>query len=289
MRKIYIYSTGRQETSEITFEFAQGVTASNTNWNSIYLDLAKHQKIPADADAIAVLGILRGTGLLIKEAIKRKIDYYYLDHAYFSPGYGGQGWLRITKNAHAMTYLTSSNGIRWKTHFAPHNPISLWTNESEKKKILVLPPTNAIEWFFGAKKWTKKTISLLEKYSSKGTEILVRQKPNEPIVDGMGNLVRLQKNSNTRTLDEDIDQVRLVVAYNSTVAIDALRKGLPVLTSKNSCCYPVSEKIEHFPFNTKKQPYEPKRLKLFEWLSDNQFNRTEIINGSAWESLLCRK
>jgi hypothetical protein len=289
MHKIYVYSTGRPETSEITYAFAQGIIASESGWKPVYLDIKEHPHIPLDANAIAILGILRGTGLLIREAAQKKIDYYYMDHAYFNQGYSGQGWIRITKNSHSINYISKSDGSRWKNFFSQKNPIKNWVKQTENKNILIIPPTNAIQWFFSAEKWTQKMLKSLEKCSSKDTEIIVRKKTNEPIVDAKGNLIRLQENHVSRPLEDDIIQARLVVAYNSTVAIDALRMGLPVVTSKNSCCNPLSEKIDALVFQTRHQPPEPKRLKLFEWLSDNQFNRSEITDGSAWKTLLCRK
>ena len=42
---------------------------------------------------------------MLKEAKSKGIDYYYMDHAYFKPGYSGKGWMRITKNGHACTIL----------------------------------------------------------------------------------------------------------------------------------------------------------------------------------------
>ena len=38
-----------------------------------------------DTDAIATLGILRGTGLALQSAAAAGIDRYYIDHAYFNP------------------------------------------------------------------------------------------------------------------------------------------------------------------------------------------------------------
>lgn len=37
--------------------------------------------IPKDVNAIATLGILRGTGHLLQEAARQNIDRYYIDHA----------------------------------------------------------------------------------------------------------------------------------------------------------------------------------------------------------------
>jgi len=44
-------------------------------------------KLKAGRDAVAVFGVLRGTGSIIKKAKQLGIDYFYIDHAYFNPGF----------------------------------------------------------------------------------------------------------------------------------------------------------------------------------------------------------
>ena len=100
MKKIIAYYTDIQLTADIIEKFSDSINKYIKGWSSDYIHINHFIKygIPPDTDAIATLGILRGTGHLLKHAASKDIDRYYIDHAYFSPGYQGECWLRISKN-----------------------------------------------------------------------------------------------------------------------------------------------------------------------------------------------
>ena len=128
MPKLFVYDTSRRVTTNLTVAFARGAVKANNDpffenkpkWEvkhrSIqhYIENGMPDELEPGVDAIATLGILRGTGLLLKQAKLRGLDYYYMDHAYFSPGYSGKGWMRITKNGHACTTIKDVKPVRWK-------------------------------------------------------------------------------------------------------------------------------------------------------------------------------
>lgn len=72
------------------------------------------------------------------------------------------------------------------------------------------------------------------------------------------------------TLADDLKHARLTVTHSSAAAVESLLAGVPVLVSPMSPCYGV--------------PMED-RLRLFGVLADNQFDMTEIRNGTAWKAL----
>ncbi len=66
------------------------------------------------------------------------------------------------------------------------------------------------------------------------------------------------------------DGVRLTITHSSAAAVESLLAGVPVLVSPMSPCYGVTMED---------------RLRLFGVLADNQFDLTEILNGTAWKAL----
>ena len=189
---------GQQIQNRKVVEFIRGVTISNTGWETRHVSIEQIRTdgvLPDDIDAVATLGILRGTGVALQEAAARNIPRYYIDHAYFNPGYNGDGWLRISKNRHTVNYTKQVPDDRWVENFAGNNPIQPWRTRSERgNNILVLPPTDAVGWYFNDREWCDKIVLKLKKYVPESL-IKIRLKPNEPVVNVWGDLKRLQKKS----------------------------------------------------------------------------------------------
>lgn len=72
------------------------------------------------------------------------------------------------------------------------------------------------------------------------------------------------------TLAADLLHARLTVTHSSAAAVESLLAGVPVLVSPMSPCYGVTMED---------------RLRLFGVLADNQYDLTEILNGTAWKAL----
>jgi len=285
MPNLIVYHTGRRMTSEITDAFSRGVIKSNSGWYVKNVPIEQYldkPKIPDNTDAVATLGILRGTGLMLKEAKSRGIDYYYMDHAYYNPGYGGKGRMRITKNGHACTTLKDVDNISFNTYNNYH--IQPWRkNEVRGRKILLLPPTDAVGWFFDARDWEQYAVAEILKYMP-DAEIVVRHKPNEPVVDERGFLIKLDTSIEVKQppLELQLEDCFCVVAYNSMVALQATLMGIPVITNGNSCCIRISFAFEDLA-TPEKFNYEPrKRNSAIWWLAHNQWKRRSIEDGTAW-------
>lgn len=293
--KLIVYDTNRDITTKVVLKFAQGASISK-DWEIRFQKINKFKKSGLDRtlrpgiDAVASLGILRGTGVLFQAAAKAGINYYYLDHAYFDPGYGGAGWMRIVKNAHTMNWIGSSTGDRYKNLFENKNPLLPWKSNADRgDKIIVCPPTEAVNWYANlSHNWTENVVSQLKSILPEAhhRRIVVRPKPNEPMVDEVGNLTGFRKNISQGSLDEDLQNAQCVIAFNSMVALTATMRGIPVIGGDYNCCKPVSFKIHDIEnpavFNT-----EPvNRTSLVYWLADNQWNLKEISKGIAWQTLL---
>jgi len=298
MPKLFVYDTGRPKTTRFTLAFARGVVrnaqlrahTAPDRWVVKHAPIQQYldHGLPNDTDAVATLGILRGTGLLLKEAKQRGIDYYYMDHAYFNPGYGGKGWMRITKNGHACTTLKPCDATAYDAFAVSQdkNVMLSWTGP-RGDKIIVCPPTHAVQWFFDDYNWENFIVERLKNIlpEDQHYRIVIRQKPKEPIVDERGNLIQLRVNPQTGSLAEDLEQAHCVIAYNSMVALEATLKGIPVITSEHSCCTHVSFRIEDIMLPGVFDIEPTNRQLLLNWLACNQWKMANLDNGTAWARL----
>lgn len=229
-----------------------------------------------DADLFIISGILRGTGLVYKECVAQKRDFLFIDHAYFNKGYEHPTWMRVTKNRHvfgpSLTYSSGSNYDKFK------KPSSDWMS-NRGNQILVFPPTHAISWLFDADEWEEKTIAEIKKHTDR--PIKVRSKPNNPIVDTKGNLLRIESTKDT-PLEEDLKNTYAAVIYNSNAAIECLRAGIPVVASENCCAFPVTCTFDQF----ESKIAEPNRQQLFMDLAQAQFTKLEMTQGIPYQRIL---
>jgi len=301
-KNLICYTTEKIGTTKIIQKLAAGVASLGSDkWTARVVNIGdfKSSGHPPDTDAIATLGILRGTGLALQSAAAAGIDRYYIDHAYFNPGYASKknikkGWMRITKNKHTMNTLPKGevSSENWKANFKHNNPIHAWKTRLERgDRILVLPPSNAIQWYFNVPAWEEQVVSHLKRILPMELHklIKVRRKPKEPIVDKLGNLLRLDTSveDDSVTLEEDLLESNVVVAYNSMVALKATLMGIPVITNQHNCCYPISFKVKDIQPDMSNLNFdiEPNRTKLVRWLSQCQFSNDQIHSGIAWTML----
>ncbi len=292
LKKIIAYSTGWNLTTKLVKLLANSIYLHHNNWEVEMYNIESFMKngLPENIDAVLSYGILRNTGLVFREAAKNNIDRYYMDHAFFDAGFKNDGWLRIIKNSQTTNKILDSPEDRWKSFFEEKYYLRPWKKNIDRgKKILIIPPTSAICWYFNAHNWLKDLLKFFEK--NFGGEFLrkikIREKPNEPIVDKNGNFLGLdeKKIHNQSSLQDDLKDANLVIAYNSQVSLEATIQGIPVIVDKHNCCWPISFSLEDIckDINNEIFDVEPDRLSLVKWLSYCQFNYKEIKDGAAWE------
>ena len=296
MKNLICYTTNRHKTTKIIIQFAAGVNKRCPLYNAQVIEIKEFNKkgIPSHAHAVMSLGILRGTGLMFKQAAKQGLDRYFLDHAYFEPGYSGKGWMRLSKNRHTMNWVKESKGERWQTNFRDRVPVTPWLSNKERgSNILICPPTDAVGWYFECRDWETRAVEYVKSQIPQAHHhlIQVRRKPGGPIVDDKGNLVGKEPDpvNIQPSFNEELKNTNFVIAYNSMVALEAVRKGYPVITDIHNCCASVSFKWEDIKALHNKDlqfDIEPNRKELFYWLSDNQFTVKELKSGSAWSRAL---
>jgi len=295
MKKTLIcFTTNRPKTTSIVREFARGVNKQDGEYHAevIDIDYYKLKGIPQHADAVMSLGILRGTGLMFQGAAKLGLDRYFLDHAYFDAGYNGKGWMRLVKNRHTMNWLRGSEGKRWAEHFRDSQPVTEWrTGEQRGRHIIVCPPTDAVGWYLNCRDWESRVVEYLKTVLPPEDHhlIVVRRKPGGPVTDNKGNLIGKESGPTPPPFDQELETANFLVVHNSMVALEATRKGYPVVTDVHNSCYSISNTWDDIlALHNKEDRFdvEPNRRKLFYWLADNQFTLKELKSGNAWLRVL---
>jgi hypothetical protein len=226
---------------------------------------------------LAMYGILAGSGEMYKWCEREKRNFYFIDHGYFGNAHDHPHWLRITKNKHCQNKLQSRPSDRYEKYFKKE--IKPW--QKIGKKILVLPPTNAISNFFGVKDWLNDTLKILKESTDRPID--VREKPYNPSIeiDHVGATVKVNRPTKHQG-DICWADYYATVTYNSNTAIASLHNGVPVFCDAvNSAAAPISETN----FARIETPKYEDRMALFASLAYNNFNMAEMSNGTAWRIL----
>jgi hypothetical protein len=225
---------------------------------------------------LTMYGILAGSGEIYKQCVQESKDFYFMDHGYFTNAHVTPHWLRITKNKHCQNLLKQRPTDRYEKHFKKQ--LAQW---NKGKKILVLPPTNAISNFFHAENWLKDTLKILKANTDR--EIDIREKPYNPIVskDHVGATVKVHTATNNQGQINWADY-HAMVTYNSNTLVASLENGVPVLCDAMNCAAaPISETD----FSKIETPKYGDRIALFSSLAYNNWTLEEMTNGTAWRML----
>ena len=224
-------------------------------------------------------GFMRNTKRIVEVAEQKKIDWFFIDHAYLYhqrhsmfEKYGDirNCLFRVCKNNYVINKITDTNDHRLldlKAKFAKDDELDILPWKKGGKHIVVFPPSWWLCKNLGmkAEDVLQDTIDELKKHTDR--EIRVRVKK----IGGNYNPVPLQK---------DLKDCHAVVSYQSSAAAKAIIKGIPsfTITDKYSAAIPMSQtdlsKIE--------TPIYPDNR--FEWLcnlANHQFYANEIQSGYA--------
>lgn len=227
-------------------------------------------------DEITMYGILAGSGEIYKWCQKEQKNFYFMDHGYFTNAHDEPHWLRITKNKHCQNIMQNRAPDRYEKYF--RKEVKPW---HKGKKILVLPPTNAISNFFNVENWLEDTLKILKENTDR--EIDIREKPYNPTIeiDHVGATVKVDRPT-VHKGKIDWTQYHATVTYNSNTMVASLENGVPVFCdAKNSAAAPISETD----FTKIETPKYGDRIALFSSLAYNNWNLQEMADGTAWRML----
>ena len=226
---------------------------------------------------LTMYGILAGSGEVYKWCQRQKKDFYFMDHGYFTNAHDRPHWLRITKNKHCQNVLQNKSPDRYEKYFKQE--IKPWKKNG--RKILILPPTNAIANFFGAEDWLDNTLKIIKENTDRPID--VREKPYNPTVaiDHVGATVKIDRPTKNQG-NINWNEYHAMVTYNSNTMIASLAEGVPVFCDpQNSAAAPISETD----FSKIESPKYGDRVALFSSLAYNNWTMDEMSNGTAWRMI----
>ena len=226
---------------------------------------------------VAVWGILRGGEQIIKWAQQNNRNYYYFDNPYLK-FVSDKRTLRLTKNESQITQYKNNGVGRMHSGFKPLEP---YRETDDKKSILVCPPGEGMLHYWGLHNWLDHTLKVLQQNTDR--QIEVRRKPSPVRVfrknDGLLDTYQDPNfKQNTESLDEVLSRTHAVVTFNSTVAFEALRQGIPVFCSR----YCSAALLGNTDIRQIDNPLLTDRVKLFATLAYSQWTMEELRNDIAW-------
>lgn len=230
-------------------------------------------------------GILRGSEILLQECIRQKLDYLYIDHAYFNSGHETKRpAYRVTLNGLQQNQLLDVPGDRFDKLGVRVKP---WKKSGDY--ILVCPPTDAVMNFYKNWDWLTKTLNQLRRYTKR--KIIVRTKPNETkltyrngIAYPVSKAERQKLKAEAQPIPPLVDQLKnawAVVTFTSSAGIEAAINGVPVFCDR-SCA---SAQVGLTNLSKIEQPIYPDRTQWLNTLAYSQFYIDEIRDGSIWRML----
>lgn len=223
-------------------------------------------------------GILRGGDLVLKEAMKNKRDFYYLDHAYFNGGHEtARPAYRIVKNELQLTKVYKRSSDRFLELGIKLKP---WRKSGDY--ILICPPSPSTTYFYDLQyDWLDKVTTILSQVTDR--PLYIRYKPGVVGVDlskGYARPINIKHDYPTDplTLEQHFEKAYCVISFNSMAAVQAVCAGVPVITSSISSAAPVGRTdltdIEDLIY--------PEREPWLYSLAYSQFYVDEILNCKAF-------
>lgn len=267
---IYVSSTNRQLTEKYVDWAVHGLP------NSKKLQPQEIIKTKDCTKAI-MFGVLRGTHLVYRWAEKNKIDFYYMDRPYWGETRNAPYYVKVVKNNHLKNWYEERPSDRFEKSFPW--PIKPWKKDG--RNIIVCPPSNAMQEFFGVHDWLDNTLRTLKANTDR--PILVKNKGYNPIIgkDINGGYIVTGKDNTPPSPPIDWDDAYAIVTYNSNISLEATTRGIPCFTDSHNACAPISETD----FSKIETPKYTEREPLYYSMAYGQFTADELKNGYAWSIL----
>lgn len=205
-----------------------------------------------------VWGLIRGADEIMLQTRQNNRDYFQIDNAYF----GRNIYYRVTLNALQLSQLPSSViSNRYKIILNSINkPILPWKTE-RNGPIVICPSSEFLYRFLGTtlEEWVAGVVGEIKKHTNR--DIFIRYKAISPKDD----------------IDVDISDAWCVVTHVSAAALDALRLGIPVVTTGQCAATPLSIKIQ----DIDNPIFDDGRDELFSLLACGQFTPEEMLNQNV--------
>jgi hypothetical protein len=278
----YVFLSGKFEQDRYLKAIARGIGAK-TVYTRHYIGLlprrndspiVKTKKVLPGTTSITLSGLLRGNAHILNLALENNITFYYVDHAYFNSGYKKPFWMRIVKNGFMQnTIIPNVSESRLRENF---NVNFLDYKFKDNRNIVVLPPSDTVARVFNQTAWERNTI---EKIRANTDRPIVVRKKSGPVMDkSLINIVKKETYVYDETIEETLSNAYCVVAFNSSLALTALEKGIPVICERYCPAYALSHS-----FDSIENLKEKDRLPLFASLAWGQFDLNEAENQKTFD------
>jgi hypothetical protein len=207
-----------------------------------------------------VWGLIRGAKEIMSQTSSSGNDFFHVDNAYF----GRNIFYRVTHNALQLTSIPK-NVIdnRYKNILLSLNKsIHPWKHR-RNGPIVICPSSPFLYSYYSTKldDWISETISTLRKYTER--PIKIRYKELMPKDD----------------IDQDISDSWCVVTHVSAAGLDALRLGVPIITTGTCAGTPLSTPIDKI----ESPLLNDGREQLFSYLAWGQFTIDEMAKKNVLE------
>ncbi len=204
-----------------------------------------------------VWGLIRGAKEIMLETKKAGYNFFHVDNAYF----GRNAYYRVTLNALQLSQLPNKViDNRYRVILSQLNKNILPWKTKRNGPIVLCPSSNFLYEFYESNLdfWIQNTISKIRYFTDR--PIIIRHKELIPKDD----------------IDSDISDAWCVVTHVSAAGLDALRLGIPVVTTGICASSPLATPIDKIDC-----PLLPDgREILFSYLAWGQFSLEEMLQNN---------
>ena len=205
-----------------------------------------------------VWGLIRGAHEIMQQTRQNGFDYFQIDNAYF----GRNRYFRVTRNALQLTHMPKVViDDRYLFIFKMLGKSIMPWRKERNGPIVICPSSEFLYKFYGTtlQAWIHSVTTEIKKYTDR--QIVVRYKELMPKDD----------------IDDAIQDAWCVVTLVSAAALDALRLGVPVVTTGECAASPLATPISEIE--------NPKLLDgremLFSFLASCQFTPEEMLKNNV--------
>lgn len=205
-----------------------------------------------------VWGLIRGAHEIMQQTRQNGFDYFQIDNAYF----GRNRYFRVTQNALQLTHMPKAVlDDRYKSIFNMLGKSLLPWRTQRNGPIVICPSSEFLYRFYGTtlEAWIQSVSLEIKKYTDR--QIVVRYKDLMPKDD----------------IDEAIQDAWCVVTHVSAAALDALRLGVPVITTGECAASPLATPLSEI----NNPRLSEGREMLFSLLANCQFTFEEMLNSNV--------
>lgn len=215
---------------------------------------------PRSAKGYVFYGVNETNAHTLQQAKSQKIDFYYIDNAYFDVTRGTH--YRVSKNAIQHSGAGTSTGERFNKMRLTVSP---WREAGEHVVVIEQSPSFMRAVFGYCGNWLEDTVSRLRTLTDR--PVLIRPWSSDK--------VKL-----AGTLGADLEQAWALVTHSSAAAITALLHGVPIVAESGAA---TSMSASLLSIDRPTLPRD--RHRFFSVLADNQWTTEELRSGLAWQTL----